>query len=310
MQNYIKQQLDLIDQKIAESQKLLNDPELGLLAGEEIKKLEKDKEELISSFSQTSQNTTTSSTDGEDVEQKNVILEVRAGVGGDEAKIWANDLLRMYLRFAQLSGFKTEALDETVLKISGKAKNNGNILFPFATFQYEAGVHRVQRIPTTEKSGRIHTSTATVAVLPELEDSQLHISEEDLIWDFYRSGGHGGQNVNKVSTAVRLTHKPTGLVVTCQTERYQAQNREIALELLRAKLWEKQEEEKLAQLTADRRAQIGRGMRSEKIRTYNFPQDRVTDHRINKSWHNLEGILEGEIQSLVNDLQQYYTSTV
>lgn len=308
MQDYLCQQIDLIDQKISDAQKLLSDPDLSLLASEEIKKLEKEKQELLNSVSspQTSQTFLTAQTEDAWLNRKNIIFEIRPGVGGEEAKIWAQDLLRMYSRFSQNLGFKIELLEEGVIKISGKGKFAGQVVFPFAIFKYEAGVHRVQRIPLTEKSGRIHTSTATVAVLPELEDSQLHINEEDLEWDFYRSGGHGGQNVNKVSTAVRLKHKPTGLVVTCQTERFQAQNREIALKLLRAKLWEQKEEEKLAQLTQERRLQIGRGMRAEKIRTYNFPQDRITDHRINKSWHHIESMLSGEIGEMIKALQEYY----
>lgn len=304
MQDYIKQQINLIDKKISEVQKLLNDPDMTPLAQEEIKKLEEEKAQLL--LARTSPISQNSPTDEDLLNKKNVILEIRAGVGGEEAKIWANDLLRMYTRFSQTAGFGIEPLEESVIKISGKGKLAGKTIYPFATLKFEAGVHRVQRIPQTEKSGRVHTSTATMAVLPELEEQQLPIDEKDLLWDFYRSGGHGGQNVNKVSTAVRLTHKPTGVVVTCQTERYQAQNREIALELMRAKLWEKQEEEKLAQLTADRRAQIGRGMRSEKIRTYNFPQDRITDHRINKSWHNMESILAGEIEEMIKRIQEYY----
>lgn len=305
MQDYLKTQIEALDQRITEAQKLLTDAELGSLAKEEITRLEDEKQQLLQAASPINSSQKTADT-GEDLNQKNILMEIRPGVGGEEAKIWADDLLRMYLRFSQKCGFKVEPLEEGVVKISGRGKFFGQPVGPFGLFQYEAGVHRVQRVPQTEKSGRVHTSTATVAVLPELQAEQLPIDENDLVWDFYRSGGHGGQNVNKVSTAVRLTHKPTGLVVTCQTERYQAQNREIALELMRARLWEKQEEEKLAQLTADRRAQIGRGMRSEKIRTYNFAQDRITDHRVNKSWHNMESILAGEIDEMIKGLQEYY----
>lgn len=221
------------------------------------------------------------------------ILELRAGPGGDEAKIWALDLLRMYTRYANISGWKVEELSENTIRIKGP-----NIFIKLA---YEAGTHRVQRIPTTERHGRIHTSTATVAVLPEIPESEITIRSEELVWEFYRSGGKGGQNVNKVSSAVRLSHKPTGIVVTCQNERDQFQNRQVALSLLRAKLWER---ELLARENAvsEQRSVIGRGMRSEKIRTYNYPQNRVTDHRINKSWHNLEDIMDGKLTKVTEAL--------
>jgi peptide chain release factor 1 len=217
------------------------------------------------------------------------ILEFRAGPGGDEARIWAGDLLRMYNRYALILGWKVEQLDDLVIRIKGVGA--------FTKLQYEAGTHRVQRIPTTERHGRIHTSTATVAVLPEIPENEIVIRPEDIEWDFYRAGGKGGQNVNKVSSAVRIRHIPSGIVVQCQTERDQFQNRQVALGMLRAKLWERQllEREKS---TAEQRSIIGRGMRSEKIRTYNFPQNRVTDHRINKSWHNLEDIMEGKMQKI------------
>lgn len=221
------------------------------------------------------------------------ILEIRGATGGDEAKIWANDLIRMYARFANSHGWKTEVLDDGVIKIKGS--NAYNLL------RIESGVHRVQRIPTTERYGRIHTSTATVVVLPEIEEQEIYLNPADLEWEFFRSGGHGGQNVNKVATAVRLRHKPTGLMIAAQQERTQEQNRKIALSLLRAKLWEMGEEEKL-QTLAEARTLIGRGMRAEKIRTYNFPQNRVTDHRVNKSWHNLEEIVDGKLDKIISHL--------
>lgn len=218
------------------------------------------------------------------------ILEFRPGPGGEEAKIWANDLMRMYTRYANLTGWKVEQLSDYTIQLKG--------LNVFSHLQYEAGTHRVQRIPKTERSGRIHTSTATVAVLPEIPDTEIYINPSDLEWDFFRSGGKGGQNVNKVSSAVRLRHKPTGIVVTCQTERDQSQNRANALSLLRGKLWEMEDEKRLSQL-GSARSVIGKGMRSEKIRTFNFPQDRVTDHRINKSWHHLEKIMAGDIGKVI-----------
>jgi len=217
------------------------------------------------------------------------ILEFRPGPGGEEARIWANDLMRMYTRYANILGWKVEQLSDTAIRIRG--------LQAFTKLQYEAGTHRVQRVPSTERSGRIHTSTATVAVLPEVPETEVIIRPEDIEWDFYRSGGKGGQNVNKVSSAARIRHKATGIVVQCQTERDQYQNRQVALSMLRAKLWEAAEIKAAAALGAARSV-IGRGMRAEKIRTYNFPQNRVTDHRINKSWHNLEDIIEGKMQKI------------
>lgn len=221
------------------------------------------------------------------------ILEFRPGPGGDEARIWAGDLMRMYTRYSGYAGWKIEQLDDFVIRIRGPQA--------FTKLQYEAGTHRVQRIPTTERHGRIHTSTATVAVLPEIPENEVVIRSEDIEWDFFRSGGKGGQNVNKVSSAVRLRHRPTGIVVSAQTERDQFQNRQMALSMLRAKLWEKQLMEN-AQVLSESRSIIGRGMRAEKIRTYNFPQNRVTDHRLGKSWHNLEDIVEGKLSKITEAL--------
>jgi peptide chain release factor 1 len=217
-------------------------------------------------------------------------VEIRGATGGDEAKLWGADLLRMYMRFAAKRGWKAIPVDEKTIVLTG--------LGAFNLLKNESGVHRVQRVPTTEKRGRIHTSTATVAVLPEIKESEVQINPQDLEIAFFRSGGHGGQNVNKVSTAVRLVHKPTGLVVTASEERFQEANRQIAIALLRAKLWERQEEEKIRTI-AGYRSPIGRGMRAEKIRTYNFPQDRVTDHRIGKSFGNLEAIVDGNLEKIL-----------
>lgn len=219
-----------------------------------------------------------------------VYLEVRGATGGDEAKIWAADLSRMYTRFAFKKGFKVVPVDDNVVKISGVGV--------FDALKNESGVHRVQRIPTTERRGRIHTSTATVVVLPEISEREIAVNPADVDMQFFRASSQGGQNVQKVSTAVRLTHKPTGIVVTAQRERFQEQNRKIAFDLLRAKLWERAEEEKM-RTVAGYRSVIGRGMRAEKIRTYNFPQDRVTDHRIGKSWGNLEAVVDGELDKIV-----------
>lgn len=216
-------------------------------------------------------------------------LEFRAGPGGEEAKIWSMDLMRMYTRYANILGWKVEQISENAIRLRGPGV--------FSLLQYEAGTHRVQRVPTTERAGRIHTSTATIAVLPEIPETEIIIRPEDVEWDFFRSGGAGGQNVNKVSSAARIRHKPTGIVVSCQTERDQYQNRQLALALLRGKLWEKLETEKAVALS-EQRSVIGRGMRAEKIRTYNYPQNRVTDHRINKSWHNLDDIVNGKMQKI------------
>lgn len=229
-------------------------------------------------------------------EQINVVyVEVRSAAGGNEAKLWASDLLRMYMRYAVRKNWKAIPVDEGTIIIKGD-----NV---FEHLKHEAGVHRVQRVPQTEKRGRIHTSTATLAVLPEVKESEVIINPADLEWQFYRASSQGGQNVQKVSSAVRLIHKPSGLVTTSQEERYQEQNRKIALDLLRAKLWEKEEQKKMDTM-ADYRSVIGRGMRSEKIRTYNFPQDRVTDHRIGKSWGNLESIIEGNLDKVFETLTQ------
>ena len=219
-----------------------------------------------------------------------VYLEIRGATGGDEAKLWGQDLLRMYIRFAGKVGWKVYSVSDNTIKISGFGA--------FDSLKNESGVHRVQRVPVTEKRGRIHTSTATVVVLPEIKETEIQINPNDLEWSFTTGGGHGGQNVNKVSTAVRLVHKPTGTVAEAREERFQEQNRQIALSLLRSRLWERQEAEKM-RTVAGYRSVIGRGMRSEKIRTYNFPQDRLTDHRIGKNWGKLEAIMDGELEKVV-----------
>lgn len=223
------------------------------------------------------------------------LLEIRPAAGGEEAKIWTRDLVRMYLRFANFQNWSVKQIGDSVLKIKGKA---------FEKLKHESGVHRVQRVPATERYGRIHTSTATVAVLPEVAESQIKINPQDLEWQFYRASSQGGQNVQKVSTAVRLTHKPSGMIVTCERERLQEQNRKLALELLRAKLWQ-QKELKKEETMAGYRSPIGRGMRAEKIRTYNFPQNRVTDHRLGKKFR-LEDIIEGRLEKLTNLLSNLF----
>lgn len=289
--DYLQEQIEQLNQKITEHRKLLSDPELHDLAQEEITSLEEQKKAL----EQSQQHIETSKTKSQTGPTfNNCIIEVRAGAGGDEAKLWAAELMRMYIRYAESKKIRSEVLDEGVVKFIGKDA--------YDLFMYESGVHRVQRVPETEAQGRVHTSTASIAVIPEIPKSVIDIHEEDLEWQFTRAGGHGGQNVNKVSTAVRLTHKPTGIVISARTERYQAQNREIALELLRGKLWELEEQKRLSTISNARQA-IGRAMRSEKIRTYNFPQNRVTDHRIHKSWYDLEQIVQGKLDDVVNALR-------
>jgi len=237
-----------------------------------------------------------------------IIIEIRAGTGGEEAAIFAADLFKMYSKYATSQGWKQKILDSRPTSIGGFKQiifevQNKNV---FDLLKYEGGVHRVQRIPKTEKSGRIHTSTATVAVLPKPKSTEIKIRPDELKIDFYRSSGPGGQYVNKRETAVRLTHLPTGLIVTSQTERNQLQNKENALSILAARLLEKKMEEEQLKIGGERKAQVGWAKRCEKIRTYNFPQDRLTDHRIKKSWHNLEGIMAGNLRVIIKSLQKNF----
>ncbi len=291
----LQSQLQQLETKIKATQALLQDLQMAPMAQEDLGRLQEQHQALTQSIAALTLPLDLASSPSSDLSDFNqVTLEIRAGAGGEEAKIWADDLLRMYTRFADTQNFIVEPLDLNVIKI--KANRIYHLL------KYESGVHRVQRVPTTESQGRIHTSTASVAVLPIIPANKLNIHDEDLEWQFFRSGGAGGQNVNKVNTAVRLIHKPTNTSITCTKERSQSRNREIALDLLRSQLWEIQEEKRLGGLDAQRKAAVGRAMRAEKIRTYNFPQNRVTDHRIHKSWHNLDSILEGNIQSLLTEV--------
>jgi peptide chain release factor 1 len=235
-------------------------------------------------------------------DERDVIVEVRAGTGGDEAGLFAADLYRLYTRYADRKGWRIEVLSSNQTGIGGFKE----IVFEvhgrgaYSRLKYESGVHRVQRVPETEAQGRIHTSAATVAVLPEAEDVEVAINEDELRIDIFHSSGHGGQNVQKVASAVRITHLPTGLVVTCQDERSQAKNKMKAMAVLRARLLDMKQREQDKEISEARRSQVGTGERSEKIRTYNFPQDRVTDHRIGLTLHNLQSILDGEIDPLID----------
>lgn len=241
-------------------------------------------------------------------DEKNVILEIRAGAGGEEAALFAADLLRMYQRYAEKKGWKFDIVDanetglggfkEVIAKIEGKGA--------YSRLKFESGVHRVQRVPVTESSGRIHTSTVTVAVLPEIDDIEIEIRPEDLKIETMRASGHGGQHVNKTESAVRITHIPTGIVVTCQNERSQHQNKATALKILRAKLYELAQREQHEKIQKERKAQVGTGERCEKIRTYNFPQNRVTDHRIGLTIYNLQEVLDGEIDEFIDALITHF----
>lgn len=233
-----------------------------------------------------------------------IVIEVRAGVGGEEASLFAEELAQMYLRYAESRGWRWKSLDESRASLGGYKEAQFEIKGAdcYRTLQYETGVHRVQRVPATEKQGRIHTSTASVAILPIYKRTHIEINPADIEIEFSRSGGAGGQNVNKVETAVRLIHKPTGIDVRCTSERSQQQNREKAMKLLMSRLQQMKDEEEARARAADRKSQVGTADRSEKIRTYNFPQDRVTDHRIKQSWSNIEGIMVGKLGPVVEAL--------
>lgn len=300
--DYLNNQIEELDKQIEETKKLLSDPELASLAQSEVEKLKEQKEALISLINQSSEK---SESNG-NVDSHNCIVEIRAAAGGDEAGLFAGVLYRMYTRFAANKSWKVEQISvneggignikEVIFRVVGRGA--------YGLLKFESGVHRVQRVPETESSGRVHTSTSTVAVLPELADVDFHINESDIKVDTFHASGHGGQNVQKVETAVRLTHIPTGIIATCQTERSQFQNREKALAILRARIYEAETAKANAAVAKDRKLQVGTGDRSEKIRTYNYPQDRITDHRVGKNWHNIQSILDGNLETLLADIQK------
>jgi peptide chain release factor 1 len=293
----LSRQLRQNEEQLEEAKALAygSDADLAALAKEELATLEPEHERLEQALK-------LALLPADPLDERNVIVEIRGATGGEEAALFAGDLFRMYSRYAETRRWQVEVLSasesekggfkEIVFEIDGKGA--------YSRLKFESGGHRVQRVPTTEAQGRIHTSTATVAVLPEAEEVEVDIDEKDIIVDIYHSGGAGGQNVNKVATAVRMTHKPTGIVVQCQDERSQLKNRVKALSVLRSRLLALRQEEQAAEITDARRSQVGTGERAEKIRTYNFPQDRVTDHRVNYSRSNLPGFMDGKIDDVVD----------
>jgi peptide chain release factor 1 len=287
-----------VERELAEAEALLDeesDEAMRRLAREEIETLKDRREQLAEAIKRLL-------LPKDPNDERNVIVEIRAAAGGDEAGLFAADLFRMYSRYAQSKGWAVDVIDanqsgiggfkEIIFEIQGRGA--------YSRLKYESGAHRVQRVPVTEASGRIHTSTATVAVLPEVEDVDVHVNPDDLKIDIYHASGHGGQNVQKVATAVRITHLPTGMVVACQDERSQLQNKLRALAVLRARLYDMEQQKITTERAESRRAQVGTGDRSEKIRTYNVPQNRVTDHRVDLTVHNLLAILEGSLDSIID----------
>jgi peptide chain release factor 1 len=308
--DYLQTELQNLEKNIEEHKELLaaeKDEDIKKLFQEELESLNKQKADLEKAVATANGDYSSSNDEEEDngleINPNIATVEIRAGTGGSEAGIFAGDLYRMYLRYAEKNKWKvteiflSEGEHNSIKTVVAELRG----LRAYDLLKNESGVHRVQRVPITEAAGRIHTSTATVAVLPQVKKVDIEIKPEDLSWEFYRAGGHGGQNVNKVSTAVRLLHIPTGVIVECQEERFQGKNREKALEMLKSKLYNTMIEQQVKSITEIRSNQVGSGERSEKIRTYNYPQDRITDHRIGKSWHNIAGVMNGDIDKILED---------
>jgi peptide chain release factor 1 len=294
------QQYKAKEKELVELEALTNshaEAEMTALIKEEVSKLKKQQSDLLRRLK-------LSLIPKDPASDRDVIVEIRAGAGGEEASLFAADLFRMYSRYAQAKGWQVTVIDSNQSEVGGfrelifEIKGKG----AFSRFKHERGVHRVQRVPVTEASGRIHTSTATVAVLPEAKEIELNINPDDLKMEFFHSRGAGGQNVNKVTTAVRITHLPTGVMASCQDERSQVRNRMKAMAVLRARLLDMEQRKQSESMDKERRMQVGSGQRAEKIRTYNFPQNRVTDHRIGSSFHNLQQILDGELDEIIEAL--------
>ncbi len=294
------QQYKAKGKELADLEALLNshaEAEMTALIKEEVSKLKQQQDDLLRRLK-------LSLIPKDPAKDRDVIVEIRAGAGGGEAGLFAADLFRMYSRYAEGKGWQVGIIDSNQSEIGGfrelifEIKGKG----AFSRFKHERGVHRVQRVPITEASGRLHTSTATVAVLPEAEEIELNVNPDDLKMEFFHSRGAGGQNVNKVTTAVRITHLPTGIMASCQDERSQIRNRMKAMAVLRARLLDLEQRKQSESMDKERRMQVGSGQRAEKIRTYNFPQNRVTDHRINSSFHNLQQILDGELDEIIEAL--------
>ena len=297
---YTYQQYRAKDAELAELEALLNshaDADMIALIKEEVSKLKQQRDKLLHRLK-------LSLLPEDPNDERDVIVEIRAGAGGEEAGLFAANLFRMYSRYAEAKGWQVGIIDSNQSEIGGfkelifEIKGEG----AFSRFKHERGVHRVQRVPNTEASGRIHTSTATVAVLPAVDEIELNINPDDLKMEFFHSRGAGGQNVNKVATAVRITHLPTGMVASCQDDRSQIRNRMKAMEVLRARLLALEQQKQSESIDKERQMQVGSGQRAEKIRTYNFPQNRVTDHRINLSFHNLQQILDGALDEVIEAL--------